>query len=124
VLVAQIPIFLQSLVDDHFEVQWHLRIKLQRRAGLLVQDRSADFSRACALEWHLSGRHLIQHCTEGKQIASRIQFFRSNLLGRHIRYCAKHRSRTGEMFIGARGGGLSILCSYLARRTDGKRDLR
>ena len=119
-LVTQIPVLLQSLVDDAFQIGWHFGIQPHRRSWRPIQDRFENDGGTLSAERQCARRHLIQHCAEGEQIAPRIQFLSARLLWRHISDCAQRRTRAGQvLFVGRHRAD----CRNLVRRTGRGRDL-
>ena len=98
VLVAQISIFLQSLVDDVFQLRRHVRIQSERRNWRPVQDGVENHPSPLAPEWQGRRRHFVQNRTEGKQVGACIEFLPSDLLGRHVSDGAQRIAGTSEMF--------------------------
>jgi len=54
-------------------------------------------SRRLATESPLTGRHLIQHQAEGKQIGAGIKFFAVDLLRRHVTRCPDRQACSRKM---------------------------
>ena len=57
-------------------------------------------------EWQLAGGHLVQDCTEGKQVGTGVELAAAGLLGRHVGGGADRGARTGQVFfdgLGSRG---------------------
>ena len=61
VLVAQITIFFQSLVDDLFQLRWHVWIQADGGCRRTVQDGFENCCGAFATEGELPGGHLVQN---------------------------------------------------------------
>src|SRR5580693_9827392 len=62
-LVAQIAIFLESPVDDVFQLGRNLTIETNRRGWGRVEDGFKDDSRTFSLKGQCARRHLVQHRT-------------------------------------------------------------
>ena len=84
VLVAKIAIFLQSLVDDIFQLLWKVGIEADRRDGSAVENGLEDQRRSVSAEGQCPGRHLIEHDAEREQIGASVEFFALSLLRRHV----------------------------------------
>src|SRR4029077_4308889 len=65
-----------------------------------------------ASERQLSGGHLIQHRTEGKQVRSSIQILAFYLFRRHVGDGTKSRTGAGEMLLDVDGRGCGIRSRY------------
>src|SRR5207249_7971749 len=72
-LIAQVPILLQSLVDDVFQFGRKVGIEPDRGSGSAIQNRLKDERRCVTSEGQCAGGHLVQYCSEGKQVGARIQ---------------------------------------------------
>ena len=91
--------------------------------GARIQNGFEDDSRAFATERQRARSHLVEHCAEGEQVGSSVEFLGPDLLGRHVGDRAERRTGAGEMFVGDEGRGLRILCGDLAGGTGRKRNL-
>src|ERR1700680_2017456 len=99
----QLAIFLQSLVDDLFELWGQFWIQSCRRCGRLAENPMENSCRGVALKWESASHHLIQHHSEGEQVGPSIQFFPACLFRRHVSHRAERRARAGEvLFRGSR----------------------
>src|SRR5450755_4631837 len=87
-LITQVPVFLQSLVDDCLDRSSNLRIDLRNRGWQLMKNRTKDLPGTRAFKRNFPGRHLIKHRTEREKVAAGIQFFCPYLFGRHVGDCA------------------------------------
>ena len=74
ILVAQVAVFLESLVDSLFELRGKIGIQLRGRRGGAVKDAMGDDVRTLATEGQDAGGHFIKHNTEGEQIGAGIEF--------------------------------------------------
>jgi hypothetical protein len=66
VLVTQVVIFLQSFVDDVFQPGRHIAIQPHHRDRRAIHDGFADHRRTLAVEGHIAGCHLVEHCAKRK----------------------------------------------------------
>ena len=123
VLVPEVAVFLQGLIDDSLKIRRQVGIQSQRRDRGAVQDSLGNHRRRLAPKRQRARRHLVQHSTEGEQIAPPIQLFRPNLLRRHISHRTDHRARTGQM-LGIHRFRLRVESGDLARRTGCRTDFR
>src|SRR5580700_2435198 len=71
-LVAEIAVLLQRLVDDVFQLGWHVGIQPQRWRRYRIQNGFEDESGAFPTERQPACSHLVQHCAKGEQIRSRV----------------------------------------------------
>ena len=117
VLIAQIAVFLQSLVDDLFQLRWGVRIQPHDGRGNRVQNGFEDDARAFPTEWQRTRSRLVQHCAKGEQIRSGVQFLGTDLLRRHVGNRSQRRSRTGQVLF-QRQSGLRHhrICSDIGER--------
>ena len=117
VLVAQVPIFLQRLVDDSLQLHRHFAVQPHRRGRALVQDGVKNGCRSVALEGQQPGGHFVEHGAEGKQVGTPVELFAQRLLWRHVRHCSQGRSRTGQVLFVDRERELRVARgAFLARR--------
>ena len=70
VLITQIAVFLQSLVDDLFQLGRHVGIQSHGRNRCPVQDRIEDGGCTVPTKWQLAGGHLIEDSSKREQIRS------------------------------------------------------
>src|ERR1700758_319092 len=63
----------------------------------MVQNGVVNRSRRLATESPLTGRHLIQHQAEGKEIGAGIKFLAVDLLRRHVTRCPDRQACSREM---------------------------
>ncbi len=128
VLVAHVPILLQRLVDDLFQLGRKVGIQPHCGNWVAFENRVEDDRGTIAPEGQCAGCHLVQHSAERKQIAARIQFFRARLLRRHVGDGAERRTRAGEVLVVNRAGhGVGcrgVGCCNFARRAGCGSDLR
>ena len=89
-LVAQVPIFLERLVDDPFEFRRHGGIEPHRSDRRAIQNLIENLRRAASRKALLPGDHFVQHQAERKNVRPPVEVFRARLLGRHVRQRA-HR---------------------------------
>ena len=106
-LVAQLAVFLQSAVDDVFELGRQVRVQPDRRQRRTVHDRVKDHSGSFSAKRHGAGGHFVQHDAKRKQVGTRIERLAAHLLGRHVSHGAQRRSRTGEVLLRVRVLGFS-----------------
>ena len=99
VLVAQIAVFLQSLVDDPFQFGGNSGFS---RTAEQVRG-SGSHRRSLAVlsprNGNVPGGHLIEDSAKGEQISARIQFLGPRLLRRHIGDGAERRAGTGQVLL-------------------------
>ena len=111
-LVALGLVLLHRLADDVLEFRWDGGIQTAGRRGLLMQDRIERGHDVSPGKRLLSGRHLVQHHSKGKQIAARIERFAPSLLRGHVNGRSRNhshcRQRVFNAGIGA-GGELRLL---------------
>src|ERR1700756_4035753 len=98
-LVAQVAVFLQSLVDDVFQLRRHIGIQPHKRYGCPVQDRIEDGRGTVTTEWQLPGGHLIEDGSKREKISAGIKFLPTCLLRRHIGDGAESTAGTGQMLV-------------------------
>ena len=79
-LIAQVAVFLQSLVDDPLQFGRHSGIQTQGLDGRRIQDGFENLRGTAAMERERTCRHLVEDSTEREQITARIEFFASSLL--------------------------------------------
>ncbi len=84
ILIAQVAVFLQRLVDHLFQPGRQIGIQPHRSNRKPVHDAIEDHGRGVAAEGQLSGRHLVKHDAERKQIGACVKGLRPDLLRRHI----------------------------------------
>src|SRR5215468_2719138 len=96
-LVSQLSVFLQRLIDDFTELLRQLGVYLCQGNRLSVQNHIVDNRCCVALKCHSTSGHLVQYCTEGKQIRSCIKLLTTSLLWRHISDGAQGAARTREV---------------------------
>src|SRR5215831_14391862 len=94
VLVAQVPVFLESLINDFLQFWREVRIKANSSYRNLFQNRVKDDTETLSPEWQSTCRHFIKDDTEREQIRPCIQFLGSNLFRRHIGDSAQGATRT------------------------------
>ena len=118
VLIPDLPVFLQRLRDDVFQVRRQIRIQADQRGWRPVQDGIEDGPGGVPLERKESGRHLVQQNAERKQVSASVQRLSQHLLRRHVGDRAQRRAGTGEIVLGNRGRSLRIFRRDLTGRTD------
>src|SRR3984893_2887601 len=96
-LVTQLPVFLQSLVDDVFQLWREVRVQADCGTWITIQNFAKDNSRAFSAKGQCAGRHLVEDCPERKQIRASVQLLGSYLFRRHIGNGSQSRSRTGQV---------------------------
>src|SRR5262249_319660 len=94
-----------------------------RRWWIRVENCLEDEARGFAMKWQRSRCHLVQHCTEGKQVSAPVQFLAPDLLRRHVFDRAERRARAGQMLVG-NCAGLRVRSCDLAGRGHRSRYLR
>jgi hypothetical protein len=72
------------------------RLQRRHRRRLSIQNRRNQARLRFALESLSTGEHLVQHCTEGKDVGPRIGVLPLELLGRHVLERAEDRSVAGQ----------------------------
>jgi len=75
-LVAEIAVFVQTLVDDAFQFYWYFGIQPDWRGRRGIEDGLENDSRAFAPERHHTGCHFVENSAEGEQVGAGIKFFR------------------------------------------------
>src|SRR5581483_3490658 len=83
-LIAKIAIFLQSLIDDSFQLGRQIGIEANWSGWSLVKDGIEDCCRGGSLERQASGSHFVEHNAERKQIRARVKVFAQRLFRAHI----------------------------------------
>ena len=78
-------------------------IEANRRGWRLIKDGIEDNGGGVARERLASGSHLVQDCSEGKQVGACIQLFAARLLRRHV--CHRSHGAAGAGEVGVHGGG-------------------
>ncbi len=78
--MTQFAIFLDSLVDDTFQLAGQVRVVADRRGGRLVQYRIKSGGGRSAAERESSGCHFVQYDAEGKQVGTGVKILRQRLL--------------------------------------------
>src|SRR5450755_4465544 len=92
-LVPQVAVFLQCLIDDLFQLGWHVRVQTHGSYRSAVQDRLEDGCCTPPTERQLAGDHLVEYGSKREQIRTGVQILAPRLLWRHIGDGAE--SRTG-----------------------------
>jgi hypothetical protein len=90
-------LFLEALVDDVCELAWNLGIHGSRTLVLLETDLVHRRFALVLDEGLLARDHLIEHDTEGEDVAARVELVAENLLGRHVRGRADASACFGEI---------------------------
>ncbi len=106
-LKANFAVLFERFADDAIEFDRQGGIQASRRGGLLVQDGIEDGGGGVASEGEQAGGHLVENCTEGKEIAAGIEFFAQSLLRRHIGNGAESRAGSGEQILSESGAAIS-----------------
>src|SRR5262249_18927693 len=83
-LIAQVAVFFEGLMENALEFGRRLRIQRDRRDGRIVQNIVEDDGGRRAGKSQLASDKLIDHRTEGKEIATSVEFRATSLLRRHI----------------------------------------
>src|SRR5438128_10916412 len=83
-LVAQTPIFLQTLRNNPFKFGWEIGIESDWRNRSAVQNRVKYHSRRVTTKREGTCSHFVQHRAERKQVGASIKLLPAHLLGRHI----------------------------------------
>ena len=96
-LIAQVPVFFESVADDLFELRRNIGIETDGRDGSAVEYGICDQCRSIAAEGHRARGHFVQHSAERIKIRARVQFLGRELLGRHIRDGSDGCAGTGEV---------------------------
>jgi len=105
-LVAQISVLFERLVDDVLELGWEIGVQAQRGRGGAVEDCLEDGGGTFSAKREHTGRHLVEHRAEGKQVAPRVQFLAPGLLRRHVGDGADGGAGIGQLLVdGERVGG-------------------
>src|ERR1700730_18204770 len=97
-LVAQVTIFLQSFVDDLFQLRRQISVDPHGGSWLAVQDGVKDDGGSVAAEGDDACPHLVEDSAERKQVAAGVEFLALGLFGRHIRERADGRARPWSVF--------------------------
>ena len=96
-LKSKLPVFLQALVNDPFQLRGHIGIQSHGGDRGPVENLLEDDSRAFSSERRRSRRHLVENRAERKQIAARIQFPGSHLFRGHVNHCPYGDARAGQV---------------------------
>ena len=96
-LAADVPIFLESLVDDFFQLGRKIGIQTKRWQGRPVQNGVEREPRRISTERQRTGRHFIEHHAEGKQVGARVEFLASHLFRGHVSHGAERGAGTGQL---------------------------
>ena len=78
---------------------WNLRIQVLRRNGIAVEDSGKDHGGGRAFERHSASTHLVEHCTQGEEIAAAIEFFAACLFRGHVGGGADRHAGAGQIAI-------------------------
>ena len=89
-------IFFHRAAKNAFEIRRERGIQTQRRYRLLVQNRIQCGDDVAGGEGLFAGSHFVEHNTQRKQIAARIQHFAASLLGRHVNRRSRNHADRGE----------------------------
>lgn len=69
---------------------------LNRITATLDLETARRAGGACsAVEWCVSGEHLVQYGAEGEDVRTRIRCLAANLFRRHVARCSQHRASLG-----------------------------
>jgi len=116
-LIAQIAVFLQSLVDDVFQLGGISRLK-RMAVGNRIEYCFKDDSRTFAMKGNAPVAISYSTAPKREQVAPRIQFFRPHCSG-DIYARSHHCARTGQM-LRVHRTRLRVKRRNLARRTAGQ----
>src|SRR6185436_1288935 len=92
-LVARFRVLRQRLVDHRIEVRRHRVVQRGRRGRIFLDDLLRDGPRTTAGERLLAGEELVQDDAGREYVAALVDRAAGDLLGRHVRGRADHRSR-------------------------------
>src|SRR5262245_44696393 len=98
--MSQLPILLQSSIDDVFKVRRKPGIEPDRRNRRWIENGCENYARGLATVGQRPGHHLIQHNPKREQISTRVEIFTPYLLGRHVSHGPKSSAGTGEVSFG------------------------
>ena len=96
-LVAQFAVFLQSFVDDVFELGRNIWVQPDGRDRNLVKNRVEQVRRRVTAEGQRASSHFVQNGSEREQIGAGIEILAARLLGRHVGNCADGSAGAGQM---------------------------
>jgi hypothetical protein len=99
VLIAELPVFLQRLVDDLFQFRRQFGIHAPGSSRRTIQNSFDNHAGGIGTERLSAGGHLIQHGSETEEVRACVQLFATNLLRRHIVERAHGGARRGDKFI-------------------------
>ena len=83
-LISMVAVLPQGLLDDPFELARHPGRQLPGRRRLVLKYRARQLHMAFALEWEFTGKKLIHHDAQTKDIAAGIHLAATDLFRRHI----------------------------------------
>ena len=69
-LITQVPVLLQGLVDDVFQLRLEVQDSSEGSRGAF-QNPSKIIARAFASKRHRAGRHFVEDRSEGEQVGTR-----------------------------------------------------
>src|SRR5712664_453086 len=101
--ITQIPVLLQRLADDLFELKRDQRIQADRRDGRAIQYRVENHAGSVSGERALTGGHFIEDQSERKDVRTLIQFLAAHLFGGHVGDRTQCYAVAGEMSFLSRG---------------------
>jgi hypothetical protein len=88
VLEALIWVFGQTGADDPIQGRWGHGLYLPEGYRLSVEHRGDEARLGLAFKGPVARSHLVEHCTEGKEIASSVRLLAFHLFGGHVLKCA------------------------------------
>src|ERR1700730_3852779 len=105
-LVAELAVFLDGFVDDFFELWWDFGIEAGDRCGRTIENAIGDYAGGVAGKGGATGGHFVEDEAEGEEVGARVEFFATDLLGRHERDRANGGTGSGQqVFRSDRGQG-------------------
>src|SRR3972149_4707224 len=97
-------VLLEQLADDLAEAFGEAAVQIGRRGRGVVEDPLEDAGGRAAGERSLTGRHLVEHYSEGEEIGAGVDLLAARLLGRHVGDRPERRARAGGEFVGRHRG--------------------
>ena len=89
VLISELPIFLETVVDDFLKPKRQVGIEDDRRDGRARENRRKDHRRGLACKRLVSRECFVQHDSQREQVAPAVELFAGHLFRRHVRHSAQ-----------------------------------
>src|SRR5258706_6196374 len=95
-LITEFAIFFEQLVKHLLETRGYIGVEPDGWRRRPVQDGVEDYSGGVSAKRNRAGCHFVEDRTEGEQVAARVEFLATGLLGRHICHRADGGSWAGQ----------------------------